>query len=61
MKRRSLIVRIWRDETGQLCGQISNPLTGQRQLFTNAADLWNILAHSLAGEPTQQPSQKDND
>lgn len=46
-KRRSFIVRIWRTDSGDVIGQISDPEEGVRRPFRDVAELWQLLLASL--------------
>ncbi len=47
MRLQSLILRIWRDETGQLKGHISDPLSEWRHPFHNSNELLGLISHFL--------------
>ena len=67
MKRRSLVLRVWVDEADGLMGHVSDPLTGWRQPFRNATELWKLITYSLADLPStssiqpELPDELDND
>lgn len=45
---KAFVVRIWQDDTGQLRGHVSDPLTQERILFRSWRELRLILAASFS-------------
>jgi hypothetical protein len=52
MQRHTFIVRLVRDDTGALHGQLIEPVSGRQTLFTDAAALWEALLRALNNLPT---------
>ena len=59
MTQRSLVLRIWADNSGTVQGQLIDPLTSRRQPFRDAADLWGLLTRLLTESPATPPLHND--
>ncbi len=61
MQLKAFIVRIWSDGGGHIGGHVNDPLTGERLVFRNWRELWQILSSGLdaPGEnlPGAQPEE----
>lgn len=42
-QRRSLVVQVWLNRTGQMEGQVRDPLSGWQQDFAAPDELWRII------------------
>ena len=49
---RSLILRIYRRESGRVSGVVEDPQTGARRSFSTAQELWDLVAEQEAGPQT---------
>ncbi len=61
MQRRSLVVRVWVTEEGEMLGRLQDPLSGWQQAFTAPDELWRAIAQVLAltapsAPPTAPPT-----
>ncbi|MEM7343142.1 MAG: hypothetical protein AAF485_02785, partial [Chloroflexota bacterium] len=61
MRLQSLILRIWRDESGQLKGQLSDPLREWRQPFHNSGELLALISQCLTDTSAPASDFKQND
>ena len=61
MKRRSFVVRIWLTDEGKLHGQLTDPLSGWRQPFQDANQLWTLMQHFLTELPQEHRSPPPED
>lgn len=43
MKKQTFVVRVMRDRTGRLIGQLSEPVEGWRRPFSSPEALWQLL------------------
>jgi hypothetical protein len=55
MKRHIFIIRIVKDDDGGLRGQLSEPISGQRMLFSTPAELWGALIRYFQASPAPPP------
>jgi hypothetical protein len=51
MKRYIFIIRIVKDDDGGLRGQLTEPVSGQRMLFSTPAELWAALIRQFPASP----------